>query len=75
MEQPILRGAAIDLHGEQPEVHGAGQYTHTACTYGMNCYHAIFKEGKFSQGGKQSEAGEMKIFFEILLLAMELHSA
>ena len=41
----------------------------------MNCYHAIFKEGKFSQGGKQSEAGEMKIFFEILLLAMELHSA
>ena len=26
MEQPILRGAAIDLHGEQPEVHGAGQF-------------------------------------------------
>ena len=26
MEQPILHGAAIDLHGEQPEVHGAGQF-------------------------------------------------
>ena len=26
MEQPILHGAAIDLYGEQPEVHGAGQF-------------------------------------------------
>ena len=26
MKQPILHGAAIDLHGEQPELHGAGQF-------------------------------------------------